>query len=321
VFISREPRPIAYGGFAGGEGKGGRHMKTTIFQVARLVVGALLMAATLVRGAQEEARKTCQILDNPFDPLYEFGFDYVGDSDFGDYGSTALLELDADWDVAYFRDVLRGDIDMVASFGAIMPVDDAGVGLPNQMVQAALDAGWTWRYVNDTALQVRAAPGIYSDIQEFTTDALYMPFSVAGIARLAPYASGIAGLQIRPGFERPVMPIIGLAWKINDQARLEAGLPVSRFLYSFNRRWSGQAGFEWRSRTFTIDDDRERVTMEDLRLTAGAVYKVSDLFQVVAEVGSLFERKADFDKEGSGMPSDVNIESAPMLRFAMIGPF
>lgn len=289
--------------------------------------GIALLAAAVAAGnapaqtapAQEEPVGV--ILENPYDPLYGFGIAYVGESRFEGYGNSALFEMDADWDVAYFRNVLGGDIALMAAIAAILPFESTELDLPSQLVQVSADTAWTWRYVNDTALQVRVAPGLYSDLEEFGGEAFFLPFSVAGLMPIAPNATGTAGVQIRPGFERTLMPILSLAWKVTDNARLDAGLPASRFVYSFNRRWSGQAGFEWRSRTFAIDDERDKITVEDLRLSAGAVYKVSDQFHVLGEVGDLFARKVVFDRAAEGESDDVDIESAPLLRFALMGPF
>lgn len=299
-------------------------MPTRIIPVALFCAFATALPAALM--PWEKAPNKCQILDNPAKPIYEIGVGYVPESLLQgaetNYNKAAFVELDADLEMAYFRDVLYGDID--ARFvirGVVLPGSRDELELPDQVAKLALDAGWTWRYDNGSALQVRTLPGIYSDIEEINGDVLYAPVSCSVIKAFDSQLSGIAGIEIRPHFERKYIPIIGVAWEINDQFRLDARLPESRFTWFLSQRWNSALGFEWQNTSYSLRDDREQITFEDFRLSWGVTRWLSDQLQFTSELGTVFDRSVEFKEAGGVTDKDLDIDKAFFVRFALAGPF
>lgn len=268
----------------------------------------------------------CQILDRHVENDYEVLFEVVPSSDFTGYGDSSVIELGAEWRrIAFFRDVLMADVDLDLDFNSIVFLKSAGLNLPDQLVELSMDMGWTWRYVNDSALQVRLMPGIYSDIEKIDSDAFFFPFSFAGIGAFHPTLSGIAGLEVRPGFERVVMPILGLEWEIADWLRLRAGLPESRLTYFLDRYWRTYLGLDWRSDTFSLHDggsvDRDTITIEDFHAYWGLSYSLTDEIQLIGEIGSIFSRGVEFGRQEEGVDDSVDIDKQIFLRMGIGGPF
>jgi hypothetical protein len=267
----------------------------------------------------------CQILDAVTEPIYEVGLSIVPNSSVGESGDTALVELDARWDVAYFRDVLYADLDLAFEFSGILVTDSAGLQLPDQLVQLNLDAGLAWRFVGGTALQFGLKPGIYSDFEEVSADALAFPSSLALIQSFDPTVSGIIGLELRPSFETKIMPLIGVAWQPLDVLRVEAGLPRSRLSCVFNNAWSGHLGLTWNNVSYQLrekgDFDRKRLEVEDFRLYAGATRRLSDLLQITGEIGHRFDRQFEFRYTTDDLPRKVEVEDAFYIRVGVGGPF
>ena len=140
--------------------------RTSVKSIVLVLVA--LMAAGVVSAAEwpgdRGERPYCQILDNPSEPLYRIRLGYVSESDVEDGGSTSLIELEADWEFAYFRNVMRGDVDCDLMLDTVLFMDSAGIDLPNQATVLALDAGWVARS-GGTAFALRTQPGVYSDLE------------------------------------------------------------------------------------------------------------------------------------------------------------
>jgi hypothetical protein len=188
-----------------------------------------------------------------------------------------------------------------------------------------IDAGWTQRYVGGNALQIRAEPGIYSDFEEMGSEAIGCPVSLAWIRAFNPCFSGIVGVQLRPRFERWVMPIARLEWEATPSFRIEAGVPESRIDYYINRRWSTYLGLAWTDVSYALREvkglDREQITWEEYEAWLGVTHRVTHQFQFSCEVGQVFERSVEFKKDVRGLDSDIDLEEAVFVRFALGGPF
>ena len=302
---------------------------TKILILVPAILTLASMPIVLQAAAWPETTETqCQILDQSLDPLYEVNLAYVAESRFEEYGESALLEIDADWSLAYFRNILKGDIDLDLDLGCSMFVNSADLQLPDQVVAVVIDTGWTWRYVDGRAFQLRVMPGIYSDFEEVDGDMFSMPLSGAMIKSFNPRLSGILGLQYRPGFERKVMPVVGVDWEMADYLRLEAGLPESRLAYFAGRDWTTYLGLDWRSTSFALREkgsfNRKQITLEDFRIYWGLTYRVSDELYVKGELGRAVSRSIQFkevQEEDPNILDEIDIGSATFVRFGLTGPF
>ena len=291
-----------------------------------LVTLLLLPSSVSAQWAETASRSSYPThFDRRLEPGYQVGLAYIEGSRFEGHGESSVTEMDANWAFAYFSDVLGGDIDGSLIFDAKFFSSSADLDLPDQVAVLALGLGWTWHYADKFSLQTRFEPGFYTDIEEFGSDAIYYPFSLALAHGFTPVLDGVVGLTIRPDFERVVMPIIGVNWEISNLVHLMAQLPESRLEYFATANWNIYAGFNWENTSYALrkqgDFDREQITIEDLRFFGGLGYRINDELQVALEVGEIFDRDVEFDRVAEGMPTDVEIEDAFLLRVAIIGPF
>jgi hypothetical protein len=271
-----------------------------------------------------EPARHCQILDCADDALYTFGLGYVADADIDGFGHTGLVEWDAHWDLAYFHDVLLGNVDIAIDVGCRMLTNPARLRLPDRLVALAADLEWTWRYVNDTALQVRARPGIYSTLQRVDGSDIYVPFAVVGILRLADSCSAQVGMWMRPGFERVLLPVGGVVWSPIPEIRIEAMLPASRAEVFWSRDWSMHARWAWESETYGMHERghfrRQTITLEAYRAALGATHRITDEFYVTGELGMASERSIAL-RHVRGVVEQVDIDPSVFIRVALAGPF
>lgn len=277
--------------------------------------------STATTWPEERGIPYCQILDDLSDPAYEFGVGYLPRQDFENEEGSGMLEMDARWHVRYFRNILYGDIDCVLEARSIAFIHSPEVDLPSQVAQIGADIGWTHRFPDGLSFQLRAMPGIYSDLEELGSDMFFFPFSWAVIRAFSPDLSGEVGLDIRPRFDREIMPRIGLAWEPTDDWRVDARLPESSLTWFVTPDWSTRLLFKWMNTTYAIADDRDLLTLEDFRLGWEVTYRLPEQIQLSAQLGYVFGRDIVFDNTEPKEPSVVDIDSGTFLRFALGGPF
>ena len=291
-----------------------------------LLVTALGSVQALAKNySWDTTAPVCQILDKAPIPAYSLDLTYVSEGHFDGYGDSSILELDGYLELAYFYDVLSGDLDLNLDFNGTLFLSAAELQLPNQLMALALDTGLTWRYLNGTAIQLRVAPGIYSDVESISFGNWYMPFSLAGIKRFTSTLSGIAGVEIRAGFDRIIMPIAGLVWAPDNSFRLEATLPEAQAIYYWDDIWTSYIGWTWESTTYSIreksDYDREKITLESYRTFIGTSYAISDQLRLIGEAGITSGRKVIFEETPDDMDDSIDISSDLFIKFGIGGPF
>lgn len=302
-------------------------MKNTAFKAVTPVI-IFFSFSMMMFGAtwSSVSGQDCQILDNPVNPVYEIGLGYVSAEQFGSYEDSGILEFSFNWDAAYFRDLYGAEVDTGVTAEGLIFEDYAGIYLPDQLLALALDVAGTWRYENGLAFQARLRPGMYSDLESMEGGVFYMPFSGAFIQSFSPVMSGIAGLEIRPGFEQIVMPLIGIEWEVSKNLRVAARLPESRAIWFINNRWEASAGFDWNNTTFSLREkgpyDRNKLTIEDYRLFFGAGYMMSDRIKLTCDLSKVFNRSIEFDKnDDSPYESEMDVNDAVALTFGLSSQF
>jgi hypothetical protein len=261
-------------------------------------------------------------LDKPLDHLYEVGISYIPESRFEGYGESDVLTLDADWAFGYIKDFGGGEMDFNLIFEDIFFLDSADLNLPDQVGTLILDSGFALRSSKGTAVQIRLRPGFYTDFEDISSDSFYIPVSWSLIRAFNSDFSGMVGLEARPGFNRMLMPIAGVAWKISDSIRLDAGLPHSRLEWAFTPALKSFFGLDWQNTSYELTDpgegQGEQITLEDVRVYGGMIYKASDVLQFSGEIGNAFNRSMQFGDDSS---SEIDVQDSGYVRFAIGGPF
>jgi hypothetical protein len=125
----------------------------------------------------------------------------------------------------------------------------------------------------------------------------------------------MAGLDIRPDFDLPVVPLFGVVWAINDDLKLDARCPRSKLTYCLARNWNTYLALDWENTTYEVSGDSNRMTMNYFKAYWGITCQLSNQALARAEVGTIFDRSAKFDN------SDVDIDRACFFRVGMGAAF
>lgn len=291
-----------------------------------LFVFCLSSGLVLAQGySWDKTAPACQILDKAPIPVYSAELGFIGDSEFDGYGNASFSELNATLELGYFYDILQGELDLALDFDGMLLSGSADLELPDQLVACYLDAGMTWRYFNGLSLQVRIAPGEYSDLEQIDISNWNMPISVAGIRTFNSDVSAIAGFQYRYGFDREVMPILGVVWSAADWVRIEATLPKARAICYINDDWSANLSWSWDSMTYKLrekgDYDRDKITFDSYRTSIGVSYALYDSLKLTGDLGIISGREVIFKDPPVGMDGSIDISSESFIKFGIAGPF
>lgn len=191
---------------------------------------------------------------------------------------------------------------------------------PSQVEKVALDAGWTMRVDKGLAVQLRAQPGIYSDLTSLSADSFSSPFSLSVVHTFDTALSGMAGLEIRSGFDLPVMPLIGIVWGINDDLTLDLRCPRSKFVYRFAKDWNTYLGLEWENTTYSLGGDNKDLTVNYVRNYLGIAHRMPNEMLIRGEIGTEFDRSVRF-RGDPGAISQVDMDRAAFLRVGVGAAF
>jgi hypothetical protein len=290
----------------------------------------VLLGGALARGAEWVSygeRKAPVGLETFREPVYTAGLALFSESEFGDYGEAGLLEILLDWEFAYYHDILGGVADMSFDLDAKVLTETTGLHLPNQLVIMAVDAGWNATYSDGFGFIARIRPGFYADLEEFSSRAIYTPFTLAWTRQFSPSLSGVIGAEVRSGFDRWFMPVVGVTWEPSSYCRIKAQLPESRIDYVLDSLWSAHAGFKWTSTTYALREkspfDREELTLEDYQLYLGASRRIDQQLRLGVDVGGSFDRKIEFKNPEPELDDQrkIDVDSALFVRVSLSGPF
>lgn len=260
------------------------------------------------------------MLDAPVDPIYRYRLGIVSSADV-EGRSSGLYELDADHEMAYFRNVLRGDIDIGLALHSSIFTRKLSDRFPRTLFRTALDTGWTWRYLDGKSLELRAAPGLYGAVDASLGSLAAIPFQIRLHQAIHPDLAGMVGVEIRPGWDRALMPLGGIVWEPDPTFRAEVMLPRSRALL-FLWRATLFANAEWRNWSYGIkaqdDYQAKQLTLNDYAISLGAGWRFTDEIEFTLEAGRLIGRTLDTD---SSRDPRLDADSANFIRIGLLGPF
>lgn len=291
----------------------------------RFLAIILILATFAQCYGQEESmyrlpdQRVCPILDTPFDNLSALEVFYVPSTEntAPAWDDLAAIELNAWVRFFYFEYELGGDIEMRAAWRStiLQNFDGASSGYP--LTSATLPIRWSQRYLNGWGTQIGIEPGIYSALESLNGDDLNVPVEVKLIKSLSGNFAVFAGATVYPGFDKQVVPTAGIHWSNRGILLAEIAYPELRLAWNPMRglRFHASAAvLDWPE--FNMGDDpRERLLLDESRLTAGIDIGLSDYTEITLQGGYLLERSLSFEKESA----DIDIENAPFFGIGIRG--
>ena len=222
-----------------------------------------------------------------------------------------IFDLEAHFNTWNGRNIFSGDMTIDIDPAVKVLTDDAGLSyMPGVLLEVPVDINWTWRYINGWSFDLGFRPGIYSDVETFFDFSMFsFPISGCFYYAFSPATSFRAGMELRPGWDQVIMPLVGLAWQPSDMLRCELGLP--RSLIDCQLGPIGLFGLvQWNNTTYALsgdDNGPEDITFNDWQVGGGATISFTETCRLTLELGLLTGRKVKFD----GFDRDLSVKSAP----------
>ena len=298
-------------------------MRTKTLVACLGLTAALCGGRALAMGYGDYGASVGLISSEDLAHTFEVGALFAPEADIKGAGDTSMMEADSDWALAHFKDVVRSDVDMGLVVNTLVFGDDAGIGLPGAVVEAALRIGALWKG-NEAAVELRLSPGLYTDFDGLSGRDFACPVGGVASYRFHPEFAGMAGLEVRPGFDRNVMPLLAVAWNPSDYVRLYVGIPRTRLLFRYPDVFSFYLDAEWRSVTYDMtesgDNEREALTVDDTRFGMGFVWQATDNLQLGLEGGVLRWRSLEFER-GRRPDEEHEMDGSSYFRASVGMPF
>jgi hypothetical protein len=175
--------------------------------------------------------------------------------------------------------------------------------LPDTLQAVSLVLGLDTQLSDSILLRFQAQPGFYGT-DHFESQDVNIPFVVGGTYIYSPDLQFVLGIGVDIERRYPVLPGGGIRWKIARQWVLDAVLPSPRLEFQFNKDLTFYAGGTLRETNFRVDDrfgttrgiprlNQAVLTYGEVRVGAGADWKVSSVITLSAEAG--YQPYRDFD--------------------------
>lgn len=185
--------------------------------------------------------------------------------------------------------------------------------LPSTVFDSYVDVTWRTPVTDRWGLAFGITPGVYGDYKQFNPRAFQLTGWGLVDIRLTPTWTLLAGAAVVRQLDMRVLPVGGLLWTPNADARLELLVPRSRIAWKLREFAGGGAAWSYVACQYgggtwavaTADGSTVVVTSSDIRAILGLEWFRSRTVAGVAEVGYVFARTISADGTPEFNPNDA----------------
>ena len=150
-------------------------------------------------------------------------------------------------------------------------------------------------------LTVGATPGLYTDWENLTSEAVRVPGRIFLSYVKSPKLILIGGVVYTAQPELPLIPAAGLIWIPSEKWRVELIAPRPRLVYRWSERLQLYGQFSFDSSTYAIHAAGRNDLLEyrDFRVSMGTEWTTKQKVRLFSEVGAAFARDLDLTYQPS----------------------
>ena len=262
---------------------------------------------------------------------YSAGYSWSGGSDLergGKLGEVAVHHFDGSFSG-------RAPLNETTTFtyGAAFSINqfdaDAGLALPDRLGELTVNLGITRRFSPQWSASAFLRPGIYSDLEDFSSDTFNAPgLIMASFAQSADLVWTF-GAAVNPFSDRVAMPIAGVRWKFAPRWLFNLGFPRAGVTWEASERLSLRAGLGIQGGSYRVTENlgspvagvrrlaNTYVQYREIRFGAGADWALSKTVSLAVEAGVMTDRKFEYyDRDYT-----LNGSAAPYVTLGVNGRF
>jgi hypothetical protein len=288
---------------------------------------ALALVAAPMRAQPASATFRAALVES-----YSVGYSWSGASDL-ERGGISVGEITVHHVEGSFAGRAPVGAGILLTYGAAFNINQleagAGAALPDRLGELTLNLGLTHKFSTRWSGSVFVRPGFYNDLEDFSSDSFNAPFlAIANFVQSADLV-WLFGASVNPFSERPFAPVAGVRWKFAKGWMFNIGFPRIGVTWDASKTLSLNAGLGIQGGSYRVTEnlvssapgnaqvDKTYVDYREIRIGAGANWKLSEKISLVAEAGMMTDRKFDYyDREFS-----LNGSAAPYLTLGFTGRF
>ena len=245
-------------------------------------------------------------------------------ADFNDSRSFGQTDLESKIILALPCPTRDSPMVMTPGFTAHFLQGPAGVDLPPRLFDAYMQFRWLSQVTPRLGLDLAVTPGVYSDFDQGTSDALRVTGHAAAAWTWSQTTKIVLGAAYLDTFDINVSPVAGISWKPNEELTFDLIYPtpkISKRVHWFDglnkdvETWvyiAGEVAYDsWAIAHSNGSNDQ--VLLSDDRLLLGLERKAHGGLTASVEVGYVFNRRIRFK---SDMP-DFYPEDTVLLRVTL----
>ena len=217
-----------------------------------------------------------------------------------------ILRLGIDWDRFAFNTSNR-----LTPLPASVDALDAVIGGDIQLTSALL-------------IRIEAHPGIYGSFNEVTGRDFNVPIRIGASYFKSDSLIYIAGLSIDVNSDWPVIPAVGIYWKVSDQWVINGVAPRPQLQYIVSDKLTLFVGADLQTETFRVDNqfgtsrgipklNHAILDFWEIRGGAGFTWAITGKVKLDLETGAVPYRQFDFNR------ADFNMSSSSWSPYVHLG--
>lgn len=200
----------------------------------------------------------------------------------------------------------------------------AGVPLPDRIHTLEFSTGLAYKANDEWMFMARISPTLYK-FDDIGGNDIGISGGLMVEWEYSPAVKWMFGLMVMPDNDLPVLPVVGVDWRINERWELQLMFLDPRLVYTLNDQWKIHAGMGLNfGTTFRTSDtlgtsiglprfNDALGSYSDMRIGAGVEYQLNKSWSFEAEAGYSMNREIDYQD----LDEKVKFGDAPYFRLGL----
>ena len=188
--------------------------------------------------------------------------------------------------------------------------------LPKTVQEFSVNLGVRGVLNKKWAYLVALRPGLYGDFEKIGSDSFNAPLFLATFYIQSPDVTWILGMTANAFNDRPVLPVIGLRWKLARDLQLDIGFPRTGLSYALNSDRTLRGGLSAFGGNYRITKNlgvpapgvqslnNTYLDITEIRGGLGATYKIAANLEIEADFGYTAMRRFEYPDRNYRLTGD-----------------